>query len=269
MSTMTSQIKPLYSFASDKPMNIVVFGSGSGTNLEALIKAKQSALELSKFPLFEIKALFTDRLCRFQEIGYQHKIPILYHSFADFFKRIGISDYQNTEARVQYDQEASLKLQEFAHKNQFSIDLIILAGYQRMLFTPMLQDFKNKIINIHPGDLTIVDSKGFPRYAGSNAVYQALLDGAKKTRSSVILIDENMDTGPILVSGPWVNYDGEYPITKESARFHQEKQKIQSDWPACICAVELIARGKLAIGNENKIFINGKTLPREGYELIQ
>lgn len=212
-------------------MHVVVFGSGSGTTLEALLRAEQD--------LFEIKALFTDRLCRFQEIGASNDIPVIYHSFSQFFKKQGVTDPQDLTTRIHYDAENVRLILNQVER----VDLILLAGYMRLVYPPLLQHFKNKIINVHPADLTQLTADGKRRYVGANAVYDALCAGENRTRSSIILVDEGVDSGPLLLSGPWVSYDEGYPVTLERARLHQEKQKIHSDWPACIAAVTAIAKG--------------------------
>ena len=229
--------RPIYTPVKERPMQVVVFGSGMGTNLEALLAADQHS--------FEIKALFTDRLCRIQQIGAFTEYPVIYHSFADFFKRKGIAKYKDVQTRMEYDAENVRLLQACAEEYCFSIDLIFLAGYMRVLYAPLLGAFKDKIINVHPADLTETTPDGKRRYIGENAVYDALRDGKAKTRSSVILVDENIDGGPLLVSGPWVTYEGGCPVTKESAKEHQMKQKRLSDWPASIEAITLISEGLL------------------------
>lgn len=187
-----------------RPMNVAVFGSGSGTNLEALLLAQKNN------PSFEIKVLATDRSCRFRDIGLAYGIPVVYHSFVKFFRLRGTAPNKDPQGRIEYDQEMAGLLLQCAMKHQFSIDLIVLAGYMRILYGPLLHRFKNQIINIHPGDLTSEDNNKCRKYAGNDAVFQALDQGEKRTRSSVILVDEGLDTGPILVLGPWVNYEGSF-----------------------------------------------------------
>lgn len=214
-------------------MHLVVFGSGSGTNLEALLNNPD--------PSFAIKALFTDRKCRFQEIGRAAGIPVITHCFEEFFRKKGISDLKDISTRRDYDAE-NVRLIE---QQVATIDLILLAGYMRLIYPPLLHRFKEKIINIHPADLTALTPEGKRRYVGANSVYDALSAGEKQTRSSVILVNEDVDSGPILATGPWVPYEEGYPVTKERAHLHQQKQKHLSDWPVCVEAVTQIAKGSM------------------------
>ena len=70
------------------------------------------------------------------------------------------------------------------------VDLVVLAGYMRMIKAPMLEAFPNRIINIHPSLL--------PRFPGLAAWKQALEAGAPVTGCTVHYVDGGMDTGPIL-----------------------------------------------------------------------
>lgn len=228
-------------------MHAVAFGSCSGTNVEALLKAQKQM----GMPKFQIKALFTDRRCRLQEIGKREGIPVIYHSFVNFFKNQGCEDHQNNTLRRLYDREIVDLLTQCAQAHSFSIDLIILAGYMRLLTPVLLDAFPQKVINVHPADLSALDDKGNRRYIGSDAVYRALSAGERRTRSSVILVNREVDAGRVLVEGPWVDYTEGYPVTREKAGKHQEKQKTLSDWPACIQAVQWIAEGKIQLEMES------------------
>ena len=205
-------------------MHVAVFGSGSGTILRAMLSAQ-------KMSGFAIKLLFTDKQCNFQQIAREENLPLIEHFF--------------TSDRDAYDREGVKLIASFMEKTP--IDCLLLAGYMKILGRPWLEAFPHRILNVHPADLTHLDADGKRKYVGEGAVLQALLDGQKRTRTSVILIDEKIDTGPIVVSGPWVEYEEGEPITRISARAHQERQKALSDWPACLLALQLISQGKVKI----------------------
>lgn len=261
------QIHTLYSPSQNKPMHVVVFGSGLGTNLEALIRAQGELKNSSGTPLFEIKALFTDCKCRLHEIAERERIPLIYHSFVDFFKKSGTTSKDDPAMREAYDKKNVALLNKCARDNGFSVDLIFLAGYMRLLHSPLLEAYKYKILNVHPADLTILDGEGRRQYVGANAIYEALMNGETRTRSSVILIDADVDTGPIIVSGPWINYTEGYPVTIKRAESHQDKQKFVSDWRACIEAVRLISEGKIGIDESRTVYVNEIPQPDGGYFL--
>lgn len=241
-------LRPLYTPVPGKTMHVVVFGSGQGTNLEALLEAQ------SRDPsCFVIKALLADRPCRFQEIGHASGLPVIDHSFHRYITAKGLTN-GTYAARMHYDEEAVRLLLTCARQYQFSIDLIVLAGYMRLIQAPLLTLFK--VINVHPADLRILDKQGKRRYVGMHSVYDALIAGETKTCSSVILVDAHLDGGPILTVGPSVPYTEGYPVTEERAKNHQTKQKSLSDWPACLMAVKMIAQGRLSIDGDNNVYVD-------------
>lgn len=247
-------LEPIYQPNVDRPMQIAVFGSGTGTNLKALLKAQKDLSQREHTPLFEVKVLFTDKLCGFQEISKRESIPLIHHSFKEFSKKYESNELNPYALRIAYDEENVKLLEDVRSQHQFTIDLILLAGYMRFVYPPILKRFPNKIINVHPADLTVKDTNGLRKFAGADGVLKALLHGERHTRSCVIVIDETMDTGPVLVSGPLVPYTGRHPVTAETAALHQETQKKESDWPVCIKAVELISKGKLALDKQKTVY---------------
>jgi phosphoribosylglycinamide formyltransferase-1 len=70
------------------------------------------------------------------------------------------------------------------------VELVVLAGYMRMVKAPLLEAFPGRIINIHPSLL--------PAYPGLEAWKQALAAGAKETGCTVHFVDSGMDTGPVI-----------------------------------------------------------------------
>ncbi len=207
-------------------MHLAVFGSGSGTTLDAVLSASAST--------FRIVQLFSDRSCRLQEIGKRESIPHLLLSPKQF------------PTRTAFDEEIVRQLDP-------SIDLILLAGYMRLVSLPLLQHFKDRIVNTHPADLGALTTEGKRKYIGADAVRMALEAGETRTRSCVILIDEGVDQGPVLVSGPWAAYEN-----GSSASQHQQKQKQLSDYPACIAAIHWIAEGRIALDPKRRVYFDQK-----------
>jgi phosphoribosylglycinamide formyltransferase-1 len=208
-----------------KPLSIVVFGSGSGTNLLALIRHQK----FNTPSHYEVKAIVTDRECFCLQIAQDHQIPSI--------KNL----YQKSDAREEYDKRTCRMLDALAAQEYFTIDLIVLAGYMRLVSPFFLEHYCYRVINVHPADLQAEDHEGKRKYVGAHAVFEALNKGERRTRSTVIQVDNTVDTGPILGFGPWVDYTEGEPITKEKAAQHQEKQKRESDWPALIQVIEQIA----------------------------
>ncbi len=256
------ELTAIYTPTPGKSMEIVVCGSGSGSNLQALLDVQKSCPGK-----FLVKAIFTDRLCGCHEIAKRENIPLIYFSFHQYFKQHGESDKNNTELRKAYDLEMVRRIREAAREYQFSVNLIVLAGYMRLLTSSMLNAFPDQVINVHPGDLTATNSQGQREYVGKDAVYDALTAGEIQTRSCVFIVDEHIDTGPLLVSGPWVDAEFGMPLTSETVVDYQEKQKRQSDWPALVKAVELIAEGKISINEQKRVYIEGTLQGKGGFDM--
>ena len=118
-------------------------------------------------------------------------------------------------------------------------DLIVTAGYMRILSPLFISRFRNKIINIHPSLL--------PSFPGKNAQQQALDYGVKITGCTTHFIDEGTDTGPIIIQAPVdVAYNDD--IKTLSARILMLEHKILVE------SVKLFCEGKLLI-KENKVTI--------------
>jgi phosphoribosylglycinamide formyltransferase 1 len=71
------------------------------------------------------------------------------------------------------------------------VDIVVLAGYMQVLTRAFLEWFPNKIVNVHPSLL--------PQFPGAHAVDDALAAGVEETGASVHIVDDGVDSGPVLV----------------------------------------------------------------------
>ncbi len=147
---------------------VVIFISGGGSNMEALIRAAQAA----DFPA-EIVAVFSDKaeaggLARAQGAGVATQV----------FKR---KDYASKDEHEDAILEALAALQP---------DIICLAGYMRLLSSRFIAPYEGRILNIHPSLL--------PLFPGLHTHQRALDAGMKVAGCTVHLVTEGMDEGPIL-----------------------------------------------------------------------
>jgi phosphoribosylglycinamide formyltransferase-1 len=150
-------------------ISLAVLASGRGSNFDALCQAVERG-QLDA----DIKLLLSDRrdapaLGKAARRG----IESIYLSLADF------------TSRDDYEAYLLQKLREHG------VEIIALAGYMRLVGKVLLQEYKGKIINIHPALL--------PSFPGLNAQSQALNYGVRFSGCTVHIVDEGMDTGPILM----------------------------------------------------------------------
>ncbi|TNJ64519.1 phosphoribosylglycinamide formyltransferase [Paenibacillus hemerocallicola] len=150
------------------PFRIAVFASGSGSNFQAIVDAVQAG----KLDV-EVGLLVCDRPgAKVAERAAAAGVE----TFAFRPK-----EYASKEA---YESEIVKRMQEQR------IDLVVLAGYMRIISDTLLQPYEGRIVNIHPSLL--------PSFPGLDAIGQALAHGVKVTGVTVHFVDGGMDTGPII-----------------------------------------------------------------------
>ncbi len=112
------------------------------------------------------------------------------------------------------------------------VDLVCLAGYMRLLSGGFVAQFPQRILNIHPSLL--------PAFPGLDAQYQALAHGVKVAGCTVHMVDENLDSGPILLQSavPVLDQD---TLETLSSRILKEEHKLYSE------AIAWIANGNFRI----------------------
>lgn len=98
--------------------------------------------------------------------------------------------------RKQFKSEEEYNLELVKNFKEKNVQLIILAGYLRVLSKNFIQEFSGRIINIHPSLIPSFCGKGFY----GERVHKAVLDyGVKITGATVHFVDEGTDTGPIIL----------------------------------------------------------------------
>jgi phosphoribosylglycinamide formyltransferase-1 len=94
------------------------------------------------------------------------------------------------------------------------VDWVCLAGYMRLLSPAFVAAFPRRIVNIHPSLL--------PAFPGLDAQAQAIAHGVRVSGCTVHLVDEGLDSGPIVVQRPIPVLDGDTPATLSSRILEQE-----------------------------------------------
>lgn len=156
---------------------MVVLASGTGSLLESILAAA-----VGDYPA-RVVAVGTDRDCRAQEIAAAASLP-------SYTVRLGDQpDRQNWDTAIT---EATA-----AHQP----DLVVSAGFMKILGPQFLSRFIGRVVNTHPALL--------PAFPGAHAVSDALDYGVRVTGCTVHLVDAGIDTGPILAQEAVAVLDGD------------------------------------------------------------
>jgi phosphoribosylglycinamide formyltransferase-1 len=216
-----------------KRKKIVVFASGSGTNFEEIAKkAKSNYIEADISLLISDKAS-AGAIRRAINLGV---VPI-------------VINWKNREEA----EEKTMKILQIVEP-----DLIVLAGFMRILSPQFVSEWKYKILNIHPSLL--------PAFQGTTrAIDQAYNYGVKITGCTVHFVDESVDGGPIIIQAA-VNIDDNDTSERIAEKIHKLEHEIYP-W-----AIKKVIEGKIKIeGRKVKIIddetINDtETIKKEGRE---
>jgi phosphoribosylglycinamide formyltransferase-1 len=153
-----------------KPLSLGILGSGRGSNCRAVLeKIKRGELPAAA------RVVISDVLdAPILEIAREFSVPNAYLSPGRF--------------RTRFEPQTEMELAQMLR--EAGVDLVVLAGFMRVLKSPMLEAFPRKIINIHPSLL--------PKFPGLEAWKQALAAGEKVTGCTVHYVDDKIDHGDII-----------------------------------------------------------------------
>ena len=191
-------------------MNIAILASGTGSNFQALASAVKKG-----YIKANVKLLVVDKANAYVRVrAKRFKIKDIFIDPKQFKTRI---DFDKTLVKL-------LKAER--------IDLVVLAGFMRILSPFFVNAFKNKILNIHPALL--------PAFRGEHAIERARAFGCKVTGVTVHFVDEGVDHGPIVVQQPVTIEEG-ITLEKLEKKIHTLEHKL---YPL---AIKLLVENKLAI----------------------
>lgn len=206
---------------------IVVLISGSGTNLQAIINACKS----ENYP-GDVVGVISNKanvygLTRAKEENIDAQVL----------------SHQSYDSRESYDQ-ALIKLID-----TFKPDLVVLAGFMRILTPAFVQNFNGKLLNIHPSLL--------PKYQGLNTHQRAIDAGDTEHGVSVHFVTEELDGGPVILQAKVPIFAGD-SADDLIARVHEQEHRI---YPL---VVKWFCQQRLVMENEVALF-DGNLLPASGY----
>ncbi len=189
-------------------LKLAILASGRGSNFDAICQAIEKK-DLDA----EIVVLISDKL----------NAPALSKAAARGIE----ASYINPRAFSGPDAYEAVLVDELKARK---VDLVVLAGYMRLVGRVFLAAFENRVLNIHPALL--------PSFQGLHAQQQALDYGVRISGCTVHIVDEGMDTGPIIMQKAVPVYDTDDEDTL-SARILLEEHQIY--WQS----LQLIAEGRI------------------------
>ena len=207
----------------------VVLLSGSGSNLQALIDGQQRGT----LPI-DICAVISNRA---DALGLERadKAEIPNHWL----------DHRAYPSRDSFDRQLLAKIDDYKP------DLVVLAGFMRILTPAFVLHYKGRMLNIHPSLL--------PKYPGLNT-HQRVLDAGEKYHGvTVHFVTEQLDGGPAVIQAVIPVLDGDNADSLHQ-RVQQQEHRI---YPT---AVDWFASGRLQMVSDTEVLLDGEVLPESGYQ---
>tara|TARA_R110002167_G_scaffold55676_22_gene158032 strand:- start:1112 stop:1768 length:657 start_codon:yes stop_codon:yes gene_type:complete len=210
-----------------KLKSIVVLVSGNGSNLQAII----DACEQGKIPA-KITAVISNKA---QAYGLQRAktagIPAV------------VVDHTAYLTREAYDQQLLAQISKFAP------DLIVLAGFMRILSHEFVENFQGQMLNIHPSLL--------PKYKGLHTHQRAIDAGDQEHGASVHFVTADLDDGPVVLQS-------KVPIFENQDAEELAERVIVQERQMYPLVVKWFCQDRLIMLN-NKAFLDGIELEEQGY----
>ena len=206
---------------------IVVLISGSGTNLQAII----DACKTQAYP-GQVVGVVANK---------ENAYGLIRAANAEI--STSVLSHKAFDSREAYDQELVNVI------DSYKPDLVVLAGFMRILTPDFVQHYKGKLLNIHPSLL--------PKYQGLNTHQRAIDAGDKEHGVSVHFVTEELDGGPVILQAKVPVFDSDN-AEELAARVHEQEHRI---YPL---VVKWFCEGRLAMTGENAA-LDGNVLPQSGY----
>lgn len=209
---------------------IVVLISGNGSNLQAIIdKLHNSELAKQKVQVVAVISNKADAygLQRASDAGIDAQVVL----------------NEGTNSREQYDQRLSEAIE------QYQPDLILMAGFMRILSTPFVEKYRGKMLNIHPSLL--------PKYQGTKTHQRAIDAGDKEHGATVHFVTPELDSGPTVLQA-------KVPVFAEDKAEDLAARVLTQEHLIYPLAAQWFVSGRLSMV-ENQALLDGNLLPENGY----
>ncbi len=212
------------------PARVVVLISGGGTNLQALIDGQENGT----LPI-EICAIISNKdRVRGLERAEKHNIPAV------------VLDHKLFASREAFDQ----RLQEII--DTLEPDIVVLAGFMRILTPGFTGHFEGKMINIHPSLL--------PKYQGLHTHQRAIDAGDTEHGATVHFVTAELDGGPPIIQA-------RVPIAESDTSDTLAARVLEKEHKIFPLAVRWIAEKKIEM-REKHAYLDGEKLPETGFIYI-
>ena len=198
-------------------MEVAILASGRGSNFQSIIDASNRG----ELPNANVKLLIVNNKEAYAiERAKNNNIP-----------------YYIVESENKKRTDFDLEMLEILNKNK--IDIIVLAGFMRILSKQFVNKYKNKIINIHPSLL--------PLFPGAHAHRETIKAGVSESGCTVHFVDHGVDTGPVIMQKT-------VPINKNETEKTLAEKILPLEHQIFPIALNLLTSQKLRI-NEGKVTI--------------
>lgn len=207
--------------------SIVVLVSGNGSNLQAIIDACETSIDNGR-----VTAVFSNKATAYA-LERAKKVGAAAHFL----------DPKTFDTRDAFDHELMKQMDEYQP------DVVVLAGYMRILSGEFVRHFMGRMINIHPSLL--------PKYPGLNTYQRAIHAGDEEHGTSVHFVTEQLDGGPVILQAKVPIFD-EDNVETLTTRVQTQEHKI---YPL---VVKWMVEERLEMKN-GKAFLDGEQLGIHGY----
>ncbi|MGL5540590.1 MAG: phosphoribosylglycinamide formyltransferase [Erysipelotrichaceae bacterium] len=177
-----------------------IFGSGNGSNFEAIMQANVEGLEVACVICDQKEAFIQTR-------GHNFGLPV------------------HVVLRETFASKADFEAEMVKLLEQYQVELILLAGYMRILSPAFVARYRNRILNIHPSLL--------PAYPGRNALENAIQAKESVVGCSVHYVDEGIDSGA-LIAQKTVVIEPKWQLEQVRAAVHRAEHEL---YPATIQSI--------------------------------
>jgi folate-dependent phosphoribosylglycinamide formyltransferase PurN len=256
-------------------MRVACFVSGSGTNARKIIERS-----LREDSSYEVVLVFSDvrdsrfrrdggKMCKGKDISEEYGISYESRDIRDFYSAKGVKR-SDLSIRPEFDEQVVEAI------GTYGIDLIANAGYMSIMTAPILEEYRGRIVNVHPADLRIREG-GERKYTGIHVVEEAILAGDDELRSTTHVVRSRVDYGEMLLISEPVQVELPEDISLEELKEdrdllssvvdeHQDRLKRKGDWVIYPLTIQMIGEGRFALDGRGKVWLDGELL-YSGYVL--